>query len=184
MEKKKENVMTIRKYHKKDCDEVFELFYNTVHNINIKNYTNEQIEAWANLSINQEDWCKSLEINYSLVYTDDIEKTKEAEQIETNEEKNEEISIIGFGDITRAGYLNRLYIHKDHIGKGIGNLLAKELEEYATSLGLKEIVTHASITARPFFEKRGYQLIKEQEVERDGQYLTNYIMKKGINKKT
>lgn len=155
--------MGIRKYQKKYCREVFELFYNTVQNINIRNYTKEQIDSWADLSINQEDWCKSLETNYSLVYTQDIEKY-----------------ILGFGDMTKDGYLNRLYVHKDHIGKGIGRLLVQELEEYATNLGLKEIVTHASITARPFFEKGGYQLIREQTVERNNQQLTNYLMKKQL----
>ena len=38
------------------------------------------------------------------------------------------------------------------------------------------ITTHASITARPFFEKRGYQVAKEQQVERQGIFLTNYVM--------
>lgn len=41
-----------------------------------------------------------------------------------------------------------------------------------------KIVTHASITARPFFEKRGYAVIKEQQVERQGIFLTNYVMVK------
>lgn len=26
----------------------------------------------------------------------------------------------------------------------------------------EDIVTHASVTARPFFEKRGYKVVKEQ----------------------
>ena len=39
-------------------------------------------------------------------------------------------------------------------------------------------ITHASITARPFFEKRGYQVLRAQQVERRGILLTNYIMEK------
>lgn len=38
------------------------------------------------------------------------------------------------------------------------------------------IITHASITARPFFEKRGYRVVKEQQVERQGVFLTNFEM--------
>lgn len=38
--------------------------------------------------------------------------------------------------------------------------------------------THASITARPFFEKRGYRVVRAQQVERQGLYLTNYVMEK------
>ena len=43
---------------------------------------------------------------------------------------------------------------------------------------VEHITTHASITAKPFFEKRGYRVIKKQFVDRDGVRLINYIMKK------
>ena len=39
-----------------------------------------------------------------------------------------------------------------------------------------KIITHASITAKPFFEKRGYSVVTEQFVERSGVFLKNYIM--------
>ena len=45
-----------------------------------------------------------------------------------------------------------------------------------------DIITHASITARPFFEKRGYRIVKEQTVERRGIRLTNYVMEKTCRK--
>ncbi|WP_418940902.1 hypothetical protein [Parasutterella excrementihominis] len=40
------------------------------------------------------------------------------------------------------------------------------------------IVTHASISAKSFFEKRGYRVVKEQKVERqkNGGGLTNFVM--------
>ena len=41
-----------------------------------------------------------------------------------------------------------------------------------------ELTTHASITARPFFEKRGYTVVREQQVERRGELLTNFVMRK------
>jgi len=37
----------------------------------------------------------------------------------------------------------------------------------------------ASITAKPFFEKRGYIVQKQQSVECRGQFLINYRMKRG-----
>lgn len=39
--------MLIRKYHSSDCPKLAELFYNTVHTINAKNYTKEQLDVWA-----------------------------------------------------------------------------------------------------------------------------------------
>ena len=80
---------------------------------------------------------------------------------------------MGFGDIdSNTGYLDRLYVHKDHQGMGIATALCDRLEASAAGL----LVTHASITARPFFEKRGYKLVKEQQIERQGIFLTNYVM--------
>ena len=40
--------------------------------------------------------------------------------------------------------------------------------------------THASLTARPFFLKKGYKVIKEQRVLRKGVYLTNFLMEKTL----
>lgn len=39
--------MIIREYQPCDCREITELFYNTIHTINAKDYTEEQLTAWA-----------------------------------------------------------------------------------------------------------------------------------------
>ena len=59
--------------------------------------------------------------------------------------------IVGFGDIDRTGYLDRLYVHAEYQGKGIATAICDWLEQTATG----RIMTHASITARTFLEKRG-----------------------------
>lgn len=158
--------METRNYRLTDCQEVYQLFYDTVHSINTADYDKNQVDSWARSDISKGDlelWCRSLLDSHSLV------------MVNSNDEK-----ILGFGNITREGYLDRLYVHKDYNGQGIGTILTNQLETYAIDLGLKEIVTQASITARPFFEKRGYKLIKEQTVERNNQHLTNFLMKKTI----
>ncbi len=153
--------MSIKIYEQKYCQQLYNLFYDTVHTINQKDYNKAQLDSWATLSPDLDKWCQPLKDSYSLIYF-------------------ERDNIIAFGNITKEGYLDRLYVHKDHNGKGIGTLLADQLETYVTDLGLREIVTQASITARPFFEKRGYQIIKKQTVERNNQKLINFIMKKTI----
>ena len=40
------------------------------------------------------------------------------------------------------------------------------------------IVTHASVTAKPFFEQRGYVTVREQQVMKKGVLLTNFVMEK------
>ena len=149
--------MIIRKYQPKDCKEITELFYNTVHNVNKKDYTKEQLEVWAPVNADLEKWNKSLTEHYSLVA---VEKG----------------IITGFADIDETGYLDRLYVHKDYQKKGVATALCDKLEARA----FEKIVTHASITAKPFFEKRGYNVIKKQQVLRGGLLLTNYVMEKSI----
>lgn len=147
--------MILREYRQEDCKEITELFYNTVHAVNAKDYTEEQLNAWATGSADLERWNSSLKEHLCVV------------AVEGN-------AIVGFGDIDKTGYLDRLYVHKDYQGRGIASAICDALEKEAPN----EITTHASITARPFFEKRGYAVIKEQQVERRGVWMTNFVMKK------
>ena len=147
--------MVIRKYRSSYCKEIIELFYNTVHTVNAKDYTKEQLDVWATGKVELEKWDKSFQEHFTVVAVD------------------EEI-IVGFGDIDKTGYLDRLYVHHDYQKKGVATAICNELEKVVQS----NITTYASITAKPFFEKRGYKVIKEQKVERQGVFLTNFCMEK------
>ncbi len=148
--------MLIRRYETSDCKELVELFYNTVHSINAKDYTEEQLNVWATGCVDLEKWNKSLLENFAVV------------AIENN-------TIVGFGDIDKSGYLDRLYVHKDYQNKGIATAICDVLEK---AYDVDKISTHASITAKYFFEKRGYKVVKQQKVERKGVLLTNYVMER------
>ncbi len=150
--------MRIREYRPEDCKEVFELFFNTVHSVNIKDYSQEQVNAWVRKDIDIEVWGESLLKHYSIVA----------------EENN---TIIGFGDIDEIGYLDRLFVHKDYQNRGVATAICNRLEQKILK---GKVITQSSITAKTFFEKRGYKVIKEQQVERKGLFLTNYIMEKII----
>lgn len=142
-------------YQPSDCESMAKLFYQTVHTVNAKDYTQEQLRAWATGTVDLEAWNRSFQDHFSLVAV-------------------ENGRIVGFGDITRNGYLDRLYVHSDFQGKGVATALCDRLEQAVQGT----IETHASITARPFFEKRGYKTLQEQSVERHGVWLTNYVMRK------
>lgn len=84
--------------------------------------------------------------------------------------------IVGFGDMDETGYLDRLYVHKDYQGRGVAAALCTALEQHAAGM---PVTVHASVTARPFFEKRGYRVCRRQQVLRVGVALTNFVMIKG-----
>lgn len=151
--------MQIRRYKTEDCPEIIELFYNTVHTVNVKDYQLAQLTAWAAKDIDSSQWDRSLSANYTIVVENDG-------------------IIVGFGDLNCTGYFDHLFVHKDFQRQGIATLLADELERYASENNIAVVTTEASITAKPFFEQRGYQVMKQQTVERKGQMLINYLMRK------
>lgn len=147
--------MVLRRYESSDCKALTELFYRTVHTVNAKDYSKEQLDAWATGQVDEAQWDQSLQAHFSVVAVEgDI--------------------LVGFGDIDRTGYLDHLFVHAEYQGQGIASALCDRLEAAVQG----DIVTHASITAKPFFEARGYQVVKEQQVERRGVCLTNFVMKK------
>lgn len=145
--------MEIREYRREDCRQMTSLFYDTVHAVNAADYTEEELNAWADGKVDYAAWDASFQAHYTL----------------TAQERG---ILIGFGDIDQTGYLDRLYVHKDYQGKGVASALCDKLERH---FPVERLVTHASITALPFFQKRGYRVVKEQKVERKGILLTNYI---------
>lgn len=148
--------MVIRKYRSSDCGYLAELFYQTVHAVNAKDYTQEQLDVWASGHVDLGKWDKSfLEHSTVVAVQNDV--------------------IAGFGDMDGSGYLDRLYVHKDYQNQGIATAICDELEQ---SVDAEKITTHASITAKPFFERRGYKVVREQQVVRDGISLTNFVMEK------
>lgn len=62
--------MIIRKYQPSDCKELTELFYNTVHNVNARDYTKEQLNVWATGQVDLEKWNESLQEHFSVVAVD------------------------------------------------------------------------------------------------------------------
>ena len=150
--------MKIRRYRSSDCNELTTLFYEAVHTVNARDYTAEQINAWADGKPDREAWNRSFLEHTTLIAEEDGR-------------------IIGFADMDRGGYLDRLYIHKDYQGRGTATALCAELEKRSEA---KVFTSHVSITAKPFFERQGYRVIREQRVSRHGVELTNYVMEKGL----
>ena len=151
--------MEIRAYTPADCQRTAALFYDTVHAVACRDYSQEQLDAWAPADTDQASlihWDRSFSEHHTLVAVEGTE-------------------IVGFGDIDETGYLDRLFVHRDHQGKGVATALCDALEQTVPD---GKISTAASITARPFFEGRGYRVVKQQQAIRRNVPLTNYIMTK------
>lgn len=153
--------MEIRAYTPRDCGAMALLFYDTVHTVNARDYTKEQLCAWAGGDINLEQWSASFLSHSTLV-------------------AEENGTIAGFADMDNNGCLDRLFVHKGHQGQGIATALVTRLEQQARKIGISAIETYASITARTFFEQLGYTVRRKNTAIRHGVPLVNYFMTKVI----
>ncbi|MFD2046064.1 GNAT family N-acetyltransferase [Ornithinibacillus salinisoli] len=156
--------MKIIKYKESDIEEIVSLFYETIHSVNLKEYTQSELDAWAprdEKKSKMKSWKESLRQNITYV-------------AKINDK------LVGFSDLTQNGHLDRLFVHKDYQGQGIATALVDILESEAKKLKLLEIDTEASITAKTFFEHRGYKVVCAQTVVRKGVKLNNFKMIKEI----
>lgn len=155
--------MILRFFKPEDAEECAHLFYQTIHSVNSQDYTEEQLNAWAPPVTQEviERFRNFLSRNISYVV------------VENN-------LIIGFSDLDRSGYYNCLYVHNEFQKQGVASILYKQLEKDAIEIGLSELTSEVSITAKSFFQLKGFKLFKEQEKLHNGIVLKNFIMKKQL----
>lgn len=82
---------TIRPYRPPDCPEMAQLFYNTVHIINARDYTPASWSLGTG-TVDLAAWDRSFRAHRTLV-------------------AEEAGILVGFGDMDETGYLDRLYVH-------------------------------------------------------------------------
>ncbi|MCA0171873.1 GNAT family N-acetyltransferase [Bacillus sp. RAR_GA_16] len=157
--------MKIRNYHHNDLNQIIELFLQTIQYVNRKDYSSIQITAWTNSKstlTRTSIWKEEFKRNFTYV----------AER---------EGDIVGFIDLTATGHLERLYIHYKFQRQGIATELFSKVEKTAKEHNLMKLTTEASITARPFFERHQFNVIKDQTKVIDGVSMINFLMSKTLN---
>lgn len=97
--------------------------------MNAQDYTEKQLNGWVTGQIDLKQWDKSFLNHHTVIAVQDDQ-------------------IVDFGDIDNSGYLDRLFVHKDHQGEGIATAICDNLEGFMAG---KRITTYASVTAISFF---------------------------------
>ena len=87
----------------------------------------------------------------------------------------------GFAALRADGYLHSLFTGRDRQGDGAGSLLLRHAEEQARAAGVREIRSEVSLTAHPFFERRGYVVVQRQKRRARQLWLTNFRMAKRLD---
>ena len=154
--------MKIREADIADIPSLSKLFIETVSTINLQDYSVEQVQQWANCGINHDRWLERLEkFDYYVCVIDK--------------------SIVGFASINEVGFINAMFVSKDHQGRGIAQFLFDHLLKIAQSNNVITMDAEVSITALPFFIKNGFSIVKEQIIILNDARLKNCVMTKTMS---
>ncbi|MEH1929675.1 GNAT family N-acetyltransferase [Nostoc sp.] len=99
------------------------MFYDTIHEINVCDYTYEQVSAWTPESMDYDIWQKRLQAKLPYI-------------AENNGE------IVGFGELEPDGHIDCFYCHSKYQRKGIGSKLLSHIETTAKFRGIKRLYTN------------------------------------------
>jgi len=154
--------MEIQTYSADKAREIADLFHQSVHAIASSLYSSEQKEAWAPTPVDYECWAERLKVKKPFIAL--IENC-----------------VVGFIELDADGHIDCTYTHPDFQGRGVASALYKHLLTEARTRNMKRLYVEASLVAKPFFEHRGFSVVKKNEVQRNGVSLVNFSMEKYIS---
>ncbi|TQK20582.1 GNAT family acetyltransferase [Microbacterium sp. SLBN-154] len=155
-------VARIRPYRRGDAAATLAVFLDAVTVTAAADYSPEQIAAWArpeDRSVAEWDARRRSRNTYVALVDDEV---------------------AGFSDVSAAGYVDMMFVASRHAGGGVATALLAALEEEARALGATRLFADVSITARPFFARRGFTVQAEQRPVRAGVELVNFRMVKTL----
>ena len=138
----------IRRATVNDLPEIKQLFTATIISVCNNDYDEEQRRVWCMTAQNDQRWIDAVTAQYFII-------------------AEKENSILGFASLNKGNYIDFMYVHKDYQRQGVANRMLAGLEAQATNQKALMILSDISKTARPFFEKKGYVVVKEQENVRE-----------------
>ena len=154
-------MLRIRPYESGEAAVLITLFRETVHTVAACDYSPEELAAWAPVDLQPASWNERLTRHLSFVAVDGDRA-------------------VGFAELEDYGHVHMLYVAKDRQREGIARALMDRLEAEACRRDLPKLTTDASRTARPFFEARGFSLVRAQCVTRAGVRIENFRMEKQL----
>lgn len=153
--------MHIRTFHPGDEPALRAVFYSSVHALACKDYTAEQLEAWAPRQYDAAQWGERIRGNQPFIA--EIER-----------------AIAGYADLQASGYIDHFFVGGAYAGRGVARALMSHIHRSAASRGIAQLLADVSLTAEPFFRKSGFVIEARQQVEVRGVVLANARMRKEI----
>ncbi len=153
--------MKIRDFQVGDEIALHAVFYAAIHHTATRNYTREQIDAWAPESFDHETWVERMRAIRPFVVEDDGR-------------------IVAYADVQPNGYIDHFYVSGSRAGEGIGSMLMRRIHESAQVRGIAELTSNVSRTAQPLFERFGFVVVEYRSPVTRGVVMPNAFMKKAL----
>lgn len=140
-----------------------QVFFSAVHDTASRDYTPEQIDAWAPVAKESDaaPWAERIRKIRPFVAERDG-------------------AIVGYADVQVNGCIDHFFVAGPAAGTGVGSALMERIHEVALARATACLFAEVSITARPFFEKWGFAVEARQTVTIRGVELTNFRMRKEL----
>lgn len=153
--------MIVREYRDTDIGQIAQLYYETIRNVNAKDYSPEQIRVWAPDVFGDIFW-KDRWTGCDVFLVENDRK------------------VLGFTEFRPSGEVDCFYVHHTSQRKGVGTLLMRRIEEEAGRRRIRMLYADVSVTARLFFLSKGFEAVREQYREYNGQLFKQYYMEKSL----
>lgn len=143
----------VRPYRADDFSALVTIFLRAVRETACHDYSPAQIAAWA--QVDEARWRQKIQHSWIGVAVLDQQ-------------------VVGF--ITAVGcHIDLLFVAPDYGRRGVASALLREL---FVQIPQRTLTVEASITAKPCFERHGFRVVEEQQVEARGERFINYLMAK------
>ncbi|MFI2753789.1 GNAT family N-acetyltransferase [Cellulomonas sp. P22] len=150
--------VTLRRFVHADGPATLDLFVRAIRVTARNDYSATQIAAWAPDDLDPAAWTSRRETSRTCVACVDGR-------------------VVGFTDVDGQGYVDMMFVDPDHGGRGVAGALLGWVVDVARREGVTELSTHASLTARPFFEAHGFVVERAQRPVLRGVELVNFVMR-------
>ncbi len=150
--------MHIREFQPGDEAGLHSVFLSAVHEIASRDYTPEQIQAWAPASVDPEMWARRMQGIRPFVV-------------------ESEGRLIAYADVQPDGYIDHFFVSGHCARTGVGTLLMNRIREAAFAQGSSALTSHVSRTAQPFFARFGFIVIEHRTPVVRGVAIPNALMR-------
>jgi putative acetyltransferase len=154
--------MHIRQFRSGDELALHDVFYSAVHDVASRDYTAEQIEAWAPASFDSEQWIDRMRAIRPFVVEDGDR-------------------IVAYADLQPTGYIDHFFVSARVARRGVGALLMNRILDVAKTRRLHTLTADVSRTALPFFRRFGFVAVEEHARVVRGVVVPNTSMKKDLD---